>query len=111
MGNRPKNYAFRPFGSEWQFTAIYDVHGVGAHSSLEGNPGLAETRHRTPPPLKIYIAAAAAGRSHSPSMIRWREGIARTRRGDLLRGLGSLEICLDAIPGIPSVGFSWRARS
>jgi len=48
---RAKNYVFRPFGRERQFTAIYDVRQ--GRGSFEGNAGLDETRHGTPPPLKI----------------------------------------------------------
>lgn len=62
-----KNYAFRSFVREQQFTAIYDIRGVEAHSSEGRSAGLAETRHRTPPRWK---SAAAVGGSHSPSIAR-----------------------------------------
>lgn len=86
-------------------TAIYSYlrrpRGRGSFFRRKCWIGRNTSRNIIPPAWRSTIA----DRSHSPSMTRWREGYARTRRGDLLRALGSLEICLDAIRWYPERRF------
>jgi len=59
-----------------QFRAIHYVHGIVEDRSFEGSVGLAETRHRPPPPLEIRRSWRIAFTLYGSE---YREGVARTR--------------------------------
>lgn len=86
-----KNYAFRPFAREQQFTAIYDIHRVEAYSFAGRNAGLAETRHGTPD--RIH--------PHDGSI----EGVAQTGGGRSFTSSRLTRNLSGCHPDVPSVGF------